>query len=85
MEQETEIKSSGNREVKIVAGQEYWSAKKAARYLGVSKVTVTNFARQNRITKLCLGPYNLFKKEWLDEFINERTTIGIEKRKGGNK
>jgi len=85
MEQETESKSSGNREVKIVGGQEYWSSRKAAKYLGISKVSITNFAKQDRITKLCMGGYILFKKEWLDEFINERTTIGLANRKGGIK
>jgi hypothetical protein len=85
MEQETEIKASGNREVKIVAGQEYWCPKKAAEYLGISKVSLWNHAKRNLITKLCMCGLTLYKKEWLDEFINERTTIGLANRKGGKK
>ena len=83
METEPKTESIGSREVKIVAGQEYWTSGKAAQYLGISKVSITNFAKQNRITKLCMGGYILFKKDWLDEFINERTTIGLASRKRG--
>ncbi|MCL1955808.1 MAG: helix-turn-helix domain-containing protein [Fibromonadales bacterium] len=83
----TELKQepTGDREVKIVAGQEYWCPKKAARYLGISKVSLWNHAKQNLITKLCMCGQTLYKKEWLDEFINERTTIGLANRKGGKK
>jgi len=84
-ETEVEIKPSGDRGVKIVGGQEYWTTGKAAQYLGVSRMTIINYARQNRLTKLSLGSSPLFKKEWLDEFINEKTTIGIANRKGGKK
>jgi len=80
--EELKQEATGDREVKIVGGNEYWSTGKAARYLGISKVSITNFAKQNRITKLCMGGYILFKREWLDEFINERTTIGLANRKG---
>ncbi|MDR2593905.1 MAG: helix-turn-helix domain-containing protein [Fibromonadaceae bacterium] len=83
MKQKTEIKPSGNREVKIIAGQEYWCITKAAEYLGISRVSLWNYAKKDRITKLCMCGLNLFKKEWLDEFIDERTIIGLANRKGG--
>ena len=81
MEKELEQEATGDRNVKIIGGQQYWRSGKAAQYLGISKVSITNFAKQNRITKLCMGGYILFKKDWLDEFINERTTIGLANRK----
>jgi len=76
---------TGDREVKIVAGQEYWTSGKAAAYLGISKMTIMNFAKKNKITKLCMGNSILFKHEWLDEFIKEKTVIGIANRKEGKK
>ncbi|MDR2582330.1 MAG: helix-turn-helix domain-containing protein [Fibromonadaceae bacterium] len=77
------MEKQNHRDVKIVGGQEYWTSGKAAEYLGIAKVTLLNYAKRDTITKLCIGSYVFFKPEWLDEFINERTTIGIANRKGG--
>jgi len=85
MEKELEQEATGDRNVKIIGGQQYWRSGKAAQYLGISKVALLNFAKQDKITKLCLCGFILFKREWLDEFINERTTIGIANRKTGVK
>jgi len=71
-----EQKTSGKHETKTVAGVEYWTSKKAARYLGISKVSLHTYARQKLITQLNFGGFILFKQEWLDEFINEKTTNG---------
>jgi len=86
MEKIAECKTTGHREIKMVGGKEYWTPSKAARYIGLSKVSLWNYAKQNRITRLKLGTTMLYKREWLDEFINEQTTVGLAaNRKGGKK
>jgi len=78
---ETESNASGDRSVKTVAGEIYWTSSKAAHYLGVSKVCLLNYAKQKRVTKLNFGGFVLYKQEWLDEFINESTSIGVATRR----
>jgi len=66
---------------RTIAGVEYWSAQKAAEYLGITKQSVLNYARRRRLTKLRLGGIVLFKQEDLNEFINESTDFGVATRK----
>jgi len=70
-----------SKDIKIVADVEYWTSKKAATYLGISKQALYVYARQNRVSKLNFGGFVFFKREWLDDFINEMTTIGVATRK----
>ncbi|MDR2555272.1 MAG: helix-turn-helix domain-containing protein [Fibromonadaceae bacterium] len=80
LEKEKQEHKANGRDVKTVAGAEYWTSKKAARYLGVSKVTLHNYTRRKQITQLNFGSSVLYKQEWLDEFINERTLNGYANR-----
>jgi LmbE family N-acetylglucosaminyl deacetylase len=54
--------------VRTIDGVEYWTTAKAAEYLGVTKPTLLSYAKQNRVNKLKVKDYTLFKQEWLDNF-----------------
>jgi hypothetical protein len=73
---------TGCREVKTIGGKEYWTTSKAARHLGISKVALLNYVKSRRISNLRIGTAALFRPEWLDDYIDEQTTIGVATRKG---
>jgi len=74
-ETEVEIKPSGDRNVKIVRGEEFWCSGKSSEYLGISKVYLLYLAKQNRISCLRHAGNVLFKKEYLDDYIDDQTFI----------
>jgi len=73
--------ASRERGEKIVAGETYLTSSKAAQHLGVSKVTLLNYARKKRISHLVFGGFILFKPSDLNEFINELRIEGYATRK----
>jgi len=74
-------KAKQDKETRWVAEKEYWTAAKAARYLGVSKVSVLTYAKQKRISNLKFCGSVLFRPEDLDAFLDESRTIGVATRK----
>jgi hypothetical protein len=73
------------KDFKVICGEEYWHASKAAGYLGIVKNTLLKYARAKKITCMTYGQFVLFKKEWLTEFVKEirreRVTIGFADRR----
>jgi excisionase family DNA binding protein len=65
-----------DRETKLIAGKEYLTSGGAASYLGISKVSVLNYAKTGAMSCLRMGSVIFFKKEWLDDYIDEKTNIG---------
>lgn len=59
---------------------EYMSTREAADYLHISDRTLRNYIRENKIRYMRMSErIILFKKEWLDEFI-EQSTIEPKKQ-----
>lgn len=52
----------------------YWSAAKAAEYVGIHRSTIYTKARSKQITCLKLCGESWFLKEWLDSYIHQSTT-----------
>lgn len=67
-------KKSGR--TKVINGEKYITTGAAAEILGISKGTLLQFCRNRQIQHLPLGGVNAFKKEWLADFVNERTQFG---------
>jgi len=66
---------------RIVAGKTYWSSKKAAAYLGVTRMCLHNHVKRHRLKRLMLGGIVLYSQESLDNLINNATEIGVATRK----
>lgn len=59
---------------------EYITTQAAADYLKVSDRTLRNYTKQNKIQHLKMSPrIILYKKEWLDDFIERSTQLPITK------
>jgi excisionase family DNA binding protein len=69
---EKEKKRRIRKNEKMIAGEVYLTACKAAEYLGVSKCTVYIFTK-NGLSFLRMGHNIYFKEDWLNQFINEKT------------
>jgi len=69
------------RRIKKVCGETYWTSSKAAEHMGVCKNTILNVFCKNGLSYLKIGGYKLFKKEWLDDYINEKTKIQTYREK----
>jgi excisionase family DNA binding protein len=54
----------------------------AARYLGVSKLTLYGWVSQGKITYIKVGRFVKFRKLHLDTWIDTHT---VKERKGGNR
>jgi len=67
--------------IKTVAGKTYWTSTKAAEYLGVSKMTLHNYVKQDLLSSLSIKGFVLHQKEWLDDFIDEKTKICTANKK----
>ncbi len=67
------------RTTKKINGKEYMTAGKAAEILALSKPTILLKCRQGKLSHLRLGCEYLFLPEWLSDFVNENTKIGVAK------
>jgi len=59
---------------RLIAGDLYWNSCKAAEHLGIGKTTLLGYCK-NGLSHLKLGNIVMFKREWLDAYIEERTRI----------
>jgi len=78
---QTADKTNGDRGIKIVRGEEYWTSSKAAEYLNISRAGLHNLKKRGKIGFLKHGGRILYKKEWLDEYLNESTSFGFANRR----
>jgi excisionase family DNA binding protein len=69
---EKERKRRVRKNEKHICNEIYWTACRAADYLGVSKCTVYIYAK-NGLSFLKMGRNIYFKEDWLNQFINEKT------------
>jgi hypothetical protein len=79
------MKKRNRVHVKNIAGQEFWTASKSARYAGMSRTTLHGYSSEVRdykgyvkrkplITSLKVGGQRFYMKKWLDEFLQSRIT-----------
>ena len=57
---------------RILALEEYLTAKQVAKYLQVKPLTVYQWARTNKIPAVKIGRIWRFKKEVIDDFLEEK-------------
>jgi len=61
---------------RVICGEIYWSTVKAAEFLGVNRFTLLGWVRGETIRHTRIGTYAMFKKEWLEEYIQKKTQGG---------
>jgi len=70
-------KAKRDQETRMVNGEKYWTSAKAARYLGISKVSMLTYARKKLLVSKLDNGFVLFKQENLDEFVNKFSSTGV--------
>jgi len=66
-------KAKNNPDIRIIKGKEYWISRKAAEYLGISKMCLHNYRKKRNLSGLKFGGGVYYQQEWLDDFIEELT------------
>ena len=66
-------KAKNNSGIRDIKGKEHWISKKAAAYLGISKMCLYNYRKKRKLSGLKFGGGVYYQKEWLDNFIEELT------------
>lgn len=61
------------------AGAVYYDVTRAAAFLGVHPSTLKRETAGGRISSLKMGRDIWYKPEWITDYINERTRIGVYK------
>jgi len=64
---------------KKINGIVYLTTNQAAKRLGVSKQTLLTYCKKGWVTNFLHGNTRNFLPEWLDEYLNEITKIGVYK------
>jgi len=77
------VESGHNK--KTIAGKEYWTTGMAAQYLGVSKLTLLNYAKAGKLTHLRLGSTLYYTEKWINEYLEDCKKIGVPNPKGDKK
>ncbi len=62
---------------RTINGTEYYTSGGAAKVLGVTKPTLLSLCRRGRITHLLFGSCYYLTREWITEYIDESTKIGV--------
>ena len=61
------------------AGAEYYDVTRAAAFLGVHPSTLKRETKNEHITHLKMGRDIWFKPAWINDYLTERTKIGVYK------
>jgi hypothetical protein len=62
------------------AGATYYDVTRAADYMGVHPSTLKRETKNDHITHMKLGRDIWYKPVWIDDYLSERTKIGVFKQ-----